>query len=378
VILTELQQPTRKRRRILLYVLLGLLILCAAVLGLSGLSNRFLPTAPAQLDRLTETDLARIAEAFHLKQTLGDEVWPGWGQADIPVIIYNSAYAFLYGIAQQPEGWESLEGEQFDERPVYRQAGPDHDAFTELLLEDTWAGSMSTKWEVDAFMMSLFRDMIPAPFNEVVPYRLFILPSEQYMAGILHETFHAYQATIARNHFDDAELAYSDTDRYQGIDETMRDTWAAEVGLLIEAMEAKTDGEAKELARQFLDQRAERRTSARLDSGLINYERRFEWLEGLGKYVEMGIWQTASESPSYTPLPGIAVDPDFQNYHTFDQRWSSEMITMRNSARDSAEVRFYYTGMAQARLLDRLSPGWKERALQEGIWVEALLAEALE
>jgi hypothetical protein len=33
--------------------------------------------------------------------------------------------------------------------------------------------------------------------------------------------------------------------------------------------------------------------------------------------------------------------------------------------------------MAQATLLDRLLPGWKARALSEGVWLETLLAEAV-
>lgn len=376
--MAESQRPKGKLKWVLLYALLGLLGLCVAMLGLSALSNRSLPTGPTQLDHLTEADEARIAEAFHLKQALGDQVWPGWGDAGIPVIIYNSEFAFLYGYQQQPEGWELLEGEELGGQPVYRQPRGNHQAFTEQLVDGTWAGSMSTKWEVDTFMMSQFREMVPAPINEVIPYRMFILPSEQYMAGILHETFHAFQATIARSRFDDAELAYSDANRYWAADESMRDAWADEINLLIEAMEAKTGGEAMELARQFLQQRAERRAGAGLDSALIDFERRYEWLEGLAKTVEMGIWQTASQTPDYEPLLEIKADPDFQGYRTFSQRWTSEMITMRNAARDASNVRFYYTGMAQARLLDRLLPGWKERVMQEGIWLEDLLAEGLE
>ncbi|MBN1428696.1 MAG: hypothetical protein JXB07_09935 [Anaerolineae bacterium] len=376
--MTESQQSKPKRRRVLLYVLLGLLGLCVTILGISALSNRFLPTAPTQLGRLTEADQARIAEAFHLKEELGSQVWPGWGDADIPVIVWNSQYAFLYGYSQQPEGWEAFEGEMFNGWPVYRQSGVEHQAFTEQMVDDTWAGSMSTKWEVDAFMMSTFRDIIPVPINTVVPYRLFILPSEQYMAGVLHETFHAYQATTARSRFDDAELAYPDADRYWAADETMHDAWANEINLLISAMEASTDVETARLARQFLEQRAKRRADAGLDSALIDFERRYEWLEGLAKTVELDIWQTASEAADYRPLPDMSTDPDFQHYRTFGQRWASEMITMRNCAGDASNVRFYYTGMAQARLLDRLLPGWKEHVMQEGIWLEALLAKALE
>ena len=38
--------------------------------------------------------------------------------------------------------------------------------------------------------------------------------------------------------------------------------------------------------------------------------------------------------------------------------------------------RFYYSGFAQAALLDRLLPGWKERAMLEGVWLDDLLKVA--
>jgi hypothetical protein len=34
--------------------------------------------------------------------------------------------------------------------------------------------------------------------------------------------------------------------------------------------------------------------------------------------------------------------------------------------------------MAQAFLLDRLMPGWKGRAFEDGVWLDDLLSEALQ
>jgi hypothetical protein len=43
----------------------------------------------------------------------------------------------------------------------------------------------------------------------------------------------------------------------------------------------------------------------------------------------------------------------------------------------SGDLRFYLSGMAQARLLDRLSPGWKDKVLPGPSTLEDLLREAL-
>jgi hypothetical protein len=50
---------------------------------------------------------------------------------------------------------------------------------------------------------------------------------------------------------------------------------------------------------------------------------------------------------------------------------------MSRMANDWGEVRFYYTGMAQAVLLDRLAPGWNSNLFESCVWLEDLLAEAL-
>jgi hypothetical protein len=47
-------------------------------------------------------------------------------------------------------------------------------------------------------------------------------------------------------------------------------------------------------------------------------------------------------------------------------------------AGDEGDGRFYYSGFAQAVLLDRLAPGWKAQLFDEGAWLEELLAQAVE
>ena len=116
---------------------------------------------------------------------------------------------------------------------------------------------------------------------------------------------------------------------------------------------------------------------AGLSADLVLYEQRYEWLEGLAKYVELGVWETVAGTEGYEPLPALDADPEFHDYGRFRSRWNSELLTMRNMAGGEGDSLFYYTGMAQARLLDRLMPGWKTVAEQEGVWLEDLLAEAI-
>jgi hypothetical protein len=375
--------------RVALGIVTGFVLLCIAVLGLSALTNRSLPTHSEVVERLSDLDKARLAEALHLRQELGEAVWPGWSQIEIPTILYNEEYAFLVGYPDPPPGWskvpdrtarggpwEVVTGDDFAGQPYYRQRLPDPEvtpeAFT-VLVGERWVASMMTKEWMDISLVMQTRETVPPLIRPVFPYRLVnqVFISDWYITTLSHESFHAYQGSVSPDRLADAEMAIRQWgDRYPWDDDGLRDAWQAEVDLLAQALQAASDSEAAALARQFLETRDQRR--AEFDPAWVDYERQREWLEGLAKYVEMEVWRQASTTPGYEPLPALAGDPEFKGYATFEQRWVQELGQLRR-ATAQADSRFYYTGMAEAVLLDRLMPGWKEQAMEEGIFLEDLL-----
>jgi hypothetical protein len=78
--------------------------LLAVIIAIRRLSNIGLPQNSASPDLLCELDKARLAEAFHLRESLGDATWPGWSDVDIPVMVCNEAYAFLVGYPDPQDG----------------------------------------------------------------------------------------------------------------------------------------------------------------------------------------------------------------------------------------------------------------------------------
>ncbi|MBP7593332.1 MAG: hypothetical protein KBA85_17145, partial [Chloroflexi bacterium] len=99
----------RSRSRRVVAVLVGLLlVLCVAGTAVAFITNHRLPTGEMRTAQLTDLDKARLAEISHLRETLGNASWPGWGDADIPIIAYNDAYAFLVGLADPPPGWRTV------------------------------------------------------------------------------------------------------------------------------------------------------------------------------------------------------------------------------------------------------------------------------
>jgi hypothetical protein len=148
-----------------------------------------------------------------------------------------------------------------------------------------------------------------------------------------------------------------------------------ELAYLVEALRSTSQGKTTNLVRQFLEQRQARRTGQGLSPAMIDYESLREWEEGLSKYAELEIWRQASGTPGYQPDPAITYDKGFKNYISFEGQWREEISNIDNATEDT---RFYYTRMAQAFLLDRLMPGWKERAFREEITLEELLGEAIQ
>jgi hypothetical protein len=368
-------KSNRRADKIFLTIFLSLLGLCLLLSVISAISNIGLPQ-PENSDHLSNVDQARLAEALHFKTELGDRVWPGWGDTQIPVIVWNHAYEFLVGYpAQPPAGWEIVPQDQFNNQVYYRRPAADPQNFA-VPVGDQWAASMATKTEADAFLIATFRDLFPAPLKQVFPYRVIIQPSETQIGGILHEDFHVFQQDSAPDRLAHAEAVHRYGDQYQSAAEAFRAELKQEGGLLAQALEAESDEKAAILVEQFLQVREHRRQTYQLSPILTSYERWLEWEEGTAKYVEVASLRQAFESTMYAPLPSMADDPYFKSYRRFHSRWTQELIQLRNPT-GSGETRFYNMGMAESFLLDRLLPDWKSQVMTEDLFLEDLLRQAI-
>ncbi len=389
-------KPKNARRRVL-WGLLGLPLACLLLVLASYLSNLSLPERTAEPERLSVQEKAQLAEFYHLKAGLGSQVWPGFGERAGPAILYNENYAFLVGAENPPDGWvkvpetsprggawKPLAGETFDGRPIcyQRVADPSREigAFTVRIGEE-YAPALGTLEYMRISLAGSMRSSLPPLAAKVFPYRIFPIgtfTAAWHVAGLQHEAFHAYQAAQAPQHLIDSELAEREYGKaYSAKAGAMQEAWKAEVELLQQGLRAANAEEALEIARRFLRLRAERRQAAGLSAGLVRYEGEREWLEGLAKYVELAMWRAASESTAYQPLevaPGLE---SVNGYRGFQQGWDEQVRLLGRQYAEEGDSRFYFTGWAQAALLDWLSPGWKDAALQDGVYLEDLLAKAV-
>lgn len=376
-------------------LLLGTIILLAV---LSALSNLGLPEQSWIVARLSDHEKARLAEYFHLREALGNQVWPGWGSADIPVIVYNEEYAFLVGYPDAPpEGWRMVPSgetrggswqvvpeDDFFGEVYYRQrleeGGGTPENFT-VQVGGRWVATLMTR---DYTRIRLVKDLkgeLPPVLRAIVPYRLvwelLLGSTETYLGGLAHESFHALQGMTVPDKLDSAESVHFLGGQYPWDDDSFQDEWKAELSLLYQAASAESDEQARSLAVQFLEKRQQRRDSFSLSRQLIDYERKREWLEGMAKYAELEIQKTAAERPAYQPLPAISEDGDFNYYQDRPRYWRRQLAEVKRTAGREGDARFYYTGFAQGVLLDRFHPDWKSELWSEDVWLEELLWRAV-
>jgi hypothetical protein len=392
----------KKKRKWGLLILLGFVGLCLSFVVITAIMNLFIPDNSKNPDQLSEEMITPLLEAEHLKQHVGDQVFPGFQSAEIPNLLFNEQHAFLLDMQNPATGWARVPQEQqrggewqlmpaldaYPQEPYYRtdydNTDPDQgpDAFT-VKVGETFVTSMPTAEWFRLDLMNQFRNDLPGFLKPVFPYQLiayvFFPNTETYLSLILHESFHSYQAIWAQDRLEQAEWdGIRLGDQYPWYDQAGIDAWQKELDILQATLKAEDQETVRQLAKDFLEQRSDRRKLMKLSSALIRYENQREWVEGMARYVELETWRLASLDENYQPLGEIQKDSKFKDYRTFRDRWSRELDQIPRMASNEGDGRFYYTGMAQAYLLDQLDPEWKTKlAADPSLNLEDLLEEAL-
>jgi hypothetical protein len=385
-----------KRHRLAVGCVGGLLLVCLLSGLVSYSTNRGIPAKSASVDRLSQLEKVRLAEARQVRSAFGEAVWPGFGKADIPVLEYNEAYAFLVGYADPPAGWvkvpnpgirgqawEAVANDSFQGQAYYRQPVADAagqiGSFT-VQVGERWTASMITKEWGTIELVTQMRQGLPPVVNDVLPYRLLlpqVLDTDQYIFKLVHENFHAYQGQKAETRLVQAELAVRQyEDNYPWDDQAQQDGWLREFQALKAGVQARSPTERSGAVLQFLQARQERRAGAAFSPELAGYEMQREWLEGVALYVEFYTWQNLVEAPGYQPQPGLQSDPDFHGYGAFQSKMDAALASPRMMV-TQRDTRFYSAGMMEAFLLDDLMPDWKAKIFQEGVYLEDLLRQAV-
>lgn len=387
----------RKILRILLKTIKWTLLIIVGLAIASALYNLTLPKKSKTVEHLSVKEKSFIAEEMNLQQKMGNEVWPGWGNLQIPVIVYNEKYAFLIGYPDPPAGWYRMPGEEFrgteweivktdnfSGKPYYRQLLPNPDITPEnftVKVGERWVLTMQTNEYAAVAFYKGFRKQLPPVLNAIFPYPIFwkllMGSAETHIVLMAHEAFHAFQGTEVPQRLAQASRVGHLSSVYPWHVTANSEGWTEEMNLLLEAYNNESNDAARQLVAQFLNKRMQRREKAKLADSTIQYEQEREWLEGLALYAELTIGMKASENQNYKPVNEIEKVSEFKNYKTFSNFYNRQIEEVKRAAIRPEENRFYSTGMLQAVMLDRLMPEWKNEAFNEDVYLEDLLKKAV-
>jgi hypothetical protein len=339
-----------------------IMLLTVSLLGACAVRpSTVAPTSPigATATPRTAPEFAEAAEAWRSLASLGNQVWPGWGTARIPLLIRAGEFDLLVGHPSPPQGFNLLQDVTVADQPVYRHAG--HlvpvPAATAWKVSEVWSVAVPTRAEFQqAIDTQLGKDAVQ-------------LDAVNYIRAIVHEAFHAYAMTVIHR---DVPNFGADVDEGKMIQQLaalpdLDQQYALEGQALVNALQATDTQGTRDAAARFLKLRQTRR--AEQDQKLAAYEQTTEWVEGLARYAEIALMLRA----------GQATHDSSVTYPAAAEIWQPFLDQLMHPAAspDGFRGRYYLLGAGQAFVLDRLLPDWKTRVLNEKIALEDLLQEAV-
>jgi peroxiredoxin len=352
-ILTEIRHGLRPRLTILVMV---------AVMPAAPLAATTFAAEPALL---SARDAAVISEAYHLWQTLGEEVWPGWTEARMPMVYVTDEREFAIGFAAVPEGFAET-SQRIAERGV---------AARDRHLETTLAASYD--------FQGIPAVVIGKPANlELSPV--------QWSLKAAHEMFHVLSTqrgsgekvrTLEIGPEDDASWQLDFPFPYEDVNvlrllhlegySVFRAITAPDSMEPAVKYDAGTALEALEVMRWYL-----RETTG--DDRTARYAMFQEGEEGAGRYTEYQLARLAADN-DYEPLAEFRALVDYVPYaDVWNEDYATSTFVIKHAGRAvKSRTAFYYVGFGKCLLLDRIDPNWKHAYFAPDVWLDDLIAAAV-
>ena len=306
------------------------------------------------LDERERNAVRVVAVADRVTRELGDAVWPGFRFEEIPLALFQrGGRALLFHAEHSPSGYEpadpgllpvEAEGSATELREPSRAVlvGPVTDA-----MNANTAGVLGGKVTAFVSMDSL------APAGGVHASQIVLL---------VHEAGHAYQKRAPDGGVPRWPVERADLVASYPVELATNNAWGQIEGVLLaEALRTKDSTSRNRAIVDFLILRAERHRS--LPEAFHAFENHAELNEGLAEYFGRNTVTLASELDEATsdPLDRSELGLEGSAFADLCTRLERVNVLGQGAARD----RFYWTGSAQAFLLDRVREGWKHEVEAE-------------
>lgn len=309
--------------------------------------------------RLREEDRVRLAEAFRLGDALGERVWKGWSKAPFAVLLVTPEYEFLVRHPRPSDDFTRLGYDRLLKSEVYfrkRVFAPN------LLATFPAVGGVSTI-------------VIGQPENTEAR------TSTRWVVTLLHEHFHQLQDSQPRFYEEVNQLNLARGDQtgmwmlnfafpYERAEVAQQFSVASRA--LADALGARKGKEFREKLSAYLSERKRLRDLlAADDDKYLSFQL---WKEGVARYTE---FRVASEAAArYKPTREFASLKDFTPFAEDAARSLSAVMDdlEKMSLGERRRTAFYPFGAAEALLLDRARPRWREKYFVEKFSLDRLFA----
>ncbi len=338
--------------------------LLLAFAGLVLVAKGALPVQQGSPPQLSASDVAVVAEAYHLWESLGESLWPGWTKIPMPLLFITEKYEYAVGFPDSITGFQKLSGVAISGRTI-------------KVRERVLAPNLSASFDVQGHSAAVLGQ----------PKALGKSPTAWVLTAA-HEMFHVFQASRGS----DGKIASLDIGPKEDAswqlnfpfpyknDNAMNLIHLQSYPLYL-SIQSSEEIDSKYNVRTALE-------AARVyenylgvlqsDGKLYRYSQFQEWDEGVTFYAEYKLAQAAATG-KYRPAEDFAA---LSGNKSYEQVWAEDyrqrLFLVKHAGRAArSRTAFYHLGFGKALALDRLYPEWKARYFDENIWLDDLLISAL-
>jgi hypothetical protein len=301
-------------------------------------------------------DCVRINEAHRIAAEVGEDLWPGWKTAPFAILLVTANHEFLIDHPRP--------GDTFEDTGVDRRLG------THVFVRDrVFNPAMLATFPVDGVPTIVIGE----------PKRTAASHTTRWTLTLLHEHLHQWQQSRQDYYEATGQLGLAEGDTtgmwmlnfpFPYDDENVNVLFTAMCRKLRDAV---ADGGSASFGDYLSAREALQQALSDKDYKYFSFQL---WQEGVARYTEYALARRAAAR--YRPSEAFTAFEDYTSFEDDAKQTADHIMNELNamSLRKARRTAFYQVGAAEAMLLDRHVPQWREHYFTEKFFLEKYYRDA--